>query len=288
MSSLIYDEQKIKEFHERILGYKRNQFDMDFLLLESRPKYLSEEEKKKYNIVPNYVTEVTPILNYDFDTFLNKVRMLDAVSDEVYDFDKNKIPKHCMCIYSNLNHINSLSSLSYLKEYLISLDKKIFDTFEGKETKESISDTIKNTYNIPFSGYYSMFNVVDKQFSDIDIDLYAPFEDYEDFYNEINSKIVNKSDIGTYFSVKDLITLIKTRYGLHLLINEEVMKEYNSLAKTKDGLFDKNKKISYNEFVKVSKDYFNRYFKNINITLSTDPRVPLPGTIQGGAEVKFV
>ena len=98
MSYLIYDESQIKEFYNRVLGYKSTPLDVDFVCLFIK-KELLEKEDGYLSFDNNYKTQKSIINKPDIDYFLTKVKRISIKSDYYFDDNSKKIPTYCMCIY---------------------------------------------------------------------------------------------------------------------------------------------------------------------------------------------
>nr|DAE47680.1 MAG TPA: hypothetical protein [Bacteriophage sp.] len=290
MTTNIWSDSEVIKFYENVICFDKNERDLqacDFFCIAARKKYMTAEQREAINLGDTCMMQKTLIKDYDSVDFLNKLKQVDATLDYLLDRDNKYIPRSCMAVYSNINHVDMFKSMRQFR-YLLAdrayeLSSLMRDCDDFK--KRNLSNQIKSVQNYLLKTFQDPKNGI-KNWFDIDCDI-----DEESDYFEKTSQIdrLNSLKNALEKTLNSTISpyVIKTRGGCHVLINNKSIKEHNSnLAKTYTGKELGEKAMSAPKLLDIVSDFF-KDAKTKEIKINQNAGVPTPGTIQGGFKVRM-
>lgn len=283
MKTLIYDENQVKEFYRRVISsQERTEFDVDFFCIAARKKYMTPEEKESTRMGDTCMMEKTAVKKNDISLFLNKLHRVDAGLDWLTSNNGTLIPRSCMVFYMNINHTDMIYALKSLKMDIAVLEGELLDCLKKKGLLENIGNKVKGLNTMVMKAYQNPANVSNRAWVDIDFDV-SP----ENFsFAEIKEVMTSLK-----FSDESYI-VIQTRGGYHILVNTPWISAYNkeySKAFAEGEKFNKKGILSVDKVISgLKKALDNRGFEAKEIIINKNGMVPIPGTLQGGVEVKLL
>lgn len=283
MKTLIYDEKQIKDFYEKVIAsQERTEFDTDFFCVAARKKYMLEEEKQATRLGDTTLLEKTVIKKEDISMFLNKLHKVDAGLDWVTSNNGTLIPRSCMVFYMNINHTDTIQALKSLKIDMAVLEGELLDCLKKKGTLENIGNKVKGLNTMVMKAYQHPGNASCRTWVDVDFDI-----------SPENFSLAEIEEVMSSLKFKDEgYVVIQTRGGYHILINTPWISSYNkdySKSFPEGVKFDKKGILSVDKVIKkLEKAVTEKGFEAKEIIINKNGMVPIPGTLQGGVEVKLL
>jgi hypothetical protein len=253
MNSIIYDENAIKMFLSLLPELKGD--EVRFVSLSARNKYLTDEEKLKYQLSKTEMFFRKIIRNDDH--FLNTIKKMDAIIPAYKTKSGLQMPKKASVCYFNINPSSTIKAYNmfihnmskFQHELLMaSLNSKCIDTMMTKMKRGDIEylNCIQKSRG-------------SKHFIDIDFDIdkHRDIDILNDF-----TDILFKENVVYY--------IIETHGGFHVLI------KLNTLS----NKFNLYKHIKHFDKIIKSKG-------KGEVIINKNAMIPLPGTYQAGFKVKL-
>jgi hypothetical protein len=276
MYNFIHDEQELKRFHTEIMP-ELKEFEVFFLSLSCRKKYLTTEEREKYHITRAEMFDRKLIRTNDYSRLARSVHKYEVAEGGYMTKNNLPVPQHCMTIYLNINPSNSLKALKEFNGKIVDWQYEITsgnkDAFSKKFNKLDVE--LMNCYQR---------NRGTKHWIDIDFDVPEDFNAPEIMSNFLKSK----ENLVYYW--------IKTKSGYHLLINRNTL-DFNPEDICKEGiselwLYWSNRAVENNALYPIEERGNNVYVGGSAITneiiINKNEMIPLPGTLQGGYPVRVL
>ena len=273
MYKFIHDEKELEKFHHQIMP-ELKEFEVFFLSLSCRKKYLSPEEREKYHITRAEMFDRKLIRTNEYSRLLRSIHKYE-VSEGGYVTKNNlPVPQHCMTIYLNINPSNSLKAL---KEFNGKIVEWQYEITSGN--KEAFGKKF-NKLDVELMNCYQR-NRGTKHWIDIDFDIPKEYNMpwvLKEYMEELNIR---------YF-------WIDTKSGYHLLIDR------NSINFDPRNICKKGLDCLWSYFLKkaeTEKDLYPVKITNTNILtgngsyeiiINKNEMIPLPGTFQGGYPVRVL
>lgn len=300
--SFIYDEEEVKFFFDNILP-DLAPTEVYFLSLSARNKYLTQEEREKYDLGRTEMFSKTIVRERDWFKFLRKIRRMECHKDGYLTRTGYSIPEKCIICYVNINPSNILTALHNFKIILGEYEMELASLLlSNRRDTANIVKRLKGLDN----NYYSCLqnNRGTKYWIDIDIDTK-------------DGALYNKKSVLDFLESKKLKNYwwIDTKSGYHLLIKrseltfnpEEIVcflyKELHSyydaeirnsliLESHKDTFFIEkihNTILSSLEIpLKTPSPELRKKLYGYEIIINKNEMIPLPGTYQGGHKVTIL
>lgn len=223
--------------------------EVHFVSMSARNKYLTPEERVSYDLGRSEMMGREIVKS---DEFFHYLRTLRSYEHPWYGRGGHELPSKCLICYAN---INNSSAKSALKEFYSKSNELLFNLGNDKEAAENLRgmDTIlMNCYQRARGT---------RAYVDIDID--APDEQFSLYAMTKLRRELTARGVQVY--------VIHTHSGYHVLLNRKTLSfNYNTvvdeLQQEALGLFDEKAEVVRN----------------------SNDMVPIPGTLQGGFEVRFV
>lgn len=292
MASLIYDEAQVIEFYKEILGKpKMDPFDADFFCVAARKKYMTQEEKEKTRLGDTTLLEKTPLREYNEEIFLHKLQKVDSCLDYLYSHSGANIPRSCMVFYMNVNHTNMINALKNLKIDIATMEGELYDVFMKKGSQENIGNKLKRLDNLTLKAYQDPKNVSKRFWIDIDMDISTDLISGDEVKKALDEGLAKKEVPD--FKIRYPYSIIQTRGGYHILVNTDMISLHNNAwadyVKTHNGHNFKERIRSIKDFLDALENLVkSKGLEAKEIKINQNAMVPIPGTLQGGFEVKML
>lgn len=245
---LVYDEVQVERFFNLLPVLEKNELYTTCIF--ARKKYLTEQQKQdvKLNVKDSAIDRIFVTSTWDFTMFLNRLRKYEVAQGCYLDRNNNGIPDNCLSLYSD---VNPRCGVKALGKFMHEVTEDFFRMDPDKHYSNVIS-RLKSKVQ----GCASR-----KIFADIDIDT----KDHT-VLREVMSFVKEQH----YYCAET----IETRGGYHMLIDME-----------RTGKIDPRWYPNLQKYLKLLNTNLGR---GEVIEFKTDTMAPIPGTIQGGFEVKFI
>ena len=286
--TLIYDLNQVKKFYKEVLGTERGPFDVDFFCVAARKKYMTPEERQLTQLGDTCMMEKTPVREYDENIFIHKLQKVDSCLDHLYSHNGTNIPRSCMVLYMNVNHTSMIEALKGLKIDLALFESELYDIFTKNGLREGVGNKIKRLDNLTLKAYQNPKNISKRTWVDIDIDVEGLNQ------TSINATLDNmiRSKVHPLLVITEKpYIIIGTHGGYHILVNTQWISGHNRAWAKYAKDTDMNLKsgiLFVEDFTKSLKALMIE--KNLDakeIKVNQNAMVPIPGTLQGGKEVRI-
>lgn len=244
---LIYDIEELKTFYERIM-LPLDLYEVNFLSLSCRNKYLTDEERKEYALGRTEMIGRIIIKEHDFNKFYKIIKEYEVLLDtSLVTKNGNLLPPKAVCVYININPSNTIRALNMFQHQINDYYLEISRTQDKKGLSNRLNKCDKHlmTCYQKARGY--------KHWLDIDIDLQNGKDNYnkEVLFTSFDVLLENKIEFVT----------LETKSGYHVLIKRKSLKDnkynpYDYIKVLKENIIDwKEIDINKNEMVCVSGTY---------------------------------
>jgi hypothetical protein len=258
MYQFIYSLEELKYFYDNILP-PLAPTEVYFVSLSGRNKYLTEKEKREFQLGRTEMFCKTIIRKQEWDRFLRTIRKFE-VNDGGYTTKNNfNIPQKCITCYININPSETLQSLKHfnniVNEYM---DELAHIALDNRKNSNNISERLNKLDNNLMTCYQQSRGI--KHWIDIDMDVPKIF----DFNNyKILEEYLNSKKIFTFH-------LLNTKSGYHLLIKKSELK------------------MNPEEICNMIINNFDFNNEKIEVIINKNEMIPIPGTLQGDYPVKIL
>lgn len=277
MYKFVYDEKELKKFYDTIVP-KLEDFEVLFLSLSCRKKYLSEEERAKYHITRAEMFDRKLVRKNEWERFSRTIRKYEVNEGGYLTKNNISVPPKCMVIYFNINPSNSLKAL---KEFNSKLVDWQYELLNGN--KESFKDKF-NKLDVELMNCYQR-NRGRKIWMDIDFDVPKEFN-----APEIMKDYLRSTNLRFYW--------VDTKSGNHLLIDRSTL-DFNPNDICHYGLRKlweywqskaESGEVSYpiKQVLASNKIIVGNYAHVNEIIVNKNEMIPCPGTLQGGYPVRIL
>lgn len=259
--SIIYDEEELHYFYDNIVQ-KLNTAEVMFVSLSARNKYLTKEEREKYELGRTEMFAKTLVKKDGFLEFIKKLRRFECNKDGYLTKNGQHIPEEALSCYFNINPSNTILALSSFKNYIVEIEKHAtLELFRGIKLDDFIVNAYSNLDNTFLS--FVQRSRAKKHWIDIDMDIDKGFEPYK---NEIIISNLREWNVEYHF--------IDTKSGYHLLLKKDTVKMNPAYIISAITLEYKNSK-----FYKGGAP---------EIMINKNEMIPLPGTYQAKHKVRMI
>lgn len=286
MKTLIYDENQVRQFYRVVIcGTPHDIFDVDFFCVAARKKYMTQEEKEATRLGDTCMMEKTPLHEVSEDIFIHKLQKVDACLDHLYSHNGTNIPRSCMVLYMNVNHTSMIDAIKDLKSEISLIENELYDVFMKNGLREGVANKLKRLDTVTLKTYQNPKNVSSKNWIDIDMDL----DTEKVSVSEIRTKLY---DMLTYFPYEGVIqylpfVIIQTHGGYHVLVSTRFISERNRLYASNNKM-NKGMVLSVNTYmIAIQKLLEDKHVDAKEVKINQNAMVPIPGTLQGGKEVRI-
>lgn len=258
MYQIIYDENELKRFYDNVMPRLIDD-EVYFVSLSARNKYLTEEERKRLALGRTEMFAKTIVRSDSFARLLRTIRKYETNEGSYLTKNGSYIPPKSIICYFN---INPSSTLKAYKEFNATMNEYMYElahnSLENRNT-ENIISRIKRMDDLMMICYQK--NRGRKVYLDVDFDINkGDFHLVEYFCERMKQNNVK------YF-------VVDTKSGYHVLLDRSTIK-FN--------------------FTEVITDVESKAFciygerEKYEIVLNKNAMIPLPGTLQGGHEVRVL
>lgn len=244
---LVHSEDEVRRFY-RMLGRLKDE-EAYFLSMSARNKYLTEEERKEYELGRTEMFARKLVKDDTESRFMRTVRSFEVAHGGYLSRGDVPLPTKCLVVYAN---INPVSGRKALQEFYAKTTQLLFDLSTSPEAERKLSrlDTeLMNCYQRA-KGTKSL----------VDVDFDVPDEGFdlvERFVAEMRERGVE-------------IEVVRTRSGYHVLLRKETLK------------------FNYPAVVQGLHTEAVDRFGHAEVMVNKNDMVPLPGTMQADHPVHFV
>ena len=256
---IINDKEEMRKFYERVM-LPLDLYEVNFVSLSARNKYLTEEERKYYHITRAEMFARRLIRNHDFNKFYAKIAQFETETSGAWTTKSGMdIPNKALVCYVNINPSHSIKALKLFNDIINEQYMHEMCNVNGRE-KRAISDTF-NKCDVTLMNCFQKSRGT-KHWIDIDVDLNNKSEIQITSLNVCFKWLCDK---GINFLV------ISTKSGYHILIKKSSLKE---------------QEFNPYDFVEILKSILVNFYKEICI--NKNEMVPVPGTFHAQYPVKIV
>ena len=289
MSQIVNPDQ-VREFYDKVLAGDWGPFETGFFCIAARKKYMSQEEREATRLGDTCMMEKTILKQDDFQEFWLKLQKVDAGLSFHSSNNGALIPPHCMVFYINVNKTDMINAIKDFKSDLLDMENELWDVLIKRGSQEGIGAKIRGINNKLLKAYQNPKNNV-KGWLDIDMDLgkEAKESEYLKSFEQVLPSVLKTAHFepGTYH-------IIRTQGGYHILIKASWIKTFNAeyastCAKQKISI-NKDTFIDPMKVITKVKETYQFWFDTEpeEIKLNQNAMVPIPGTLQGGKEVRML
>lgn len=268
MLDLIFNTAEINKFYSKIYEpLKLN--EVHFISLAARNKYLTDEERSEIQLGGTQMIFKTVLRSYDMDKFRLKICQISDSAKYYRSLNDKAIPIYCFVFYANINPSDTLKATKSFKQILDEYDEEVVRVSMSDKRDNSKFENIMRRYNNLYNTLLSCYQKYPSRKLWVDLDIDLLFPEHLKFIREgkIKTSICKKYNVS-----EEDVYQIDTRGGVHVLLRTSSMsKEFNPLE--------------VKSFLKASLDFSETPYKEVEI--NGNAMVPIPGTLQGGAEVKM-
>ena len=260
---IIHDSQMIIEFKDRVLGASSIKEGMTefFASLSLRKKYLTPEEREKYNIgnAEMFNREI-----FEYEDLLHTIEKMELPQGGYYFSRPNNVEKktvlprtpHLLTVYACLHPVDRMMAWTHT---MAEMNDSVHKTMKGEMVQPK--DPLKVYKTIA----QQTTQLSKKTFADIDVDI--PEVDYSK-KTEIAKRIVERIERKNKERVKQDVPVsgffVDTTSGFHLLLFKDSLKcDYMSESRS----------TMYTDF-----DYAGNM--TVEVQKNKNEMIPLPGTYQ--------
>lgn len=257
---IIHDEKEVKWFFDNVMPPLK-ETEVYFISLSARNKYLTDEERKFYDLGRTEMFEETIIRKKEWGNFIKHLRRFECDNRGYTTKNNIPIPAKSIVCYFNINPSDSFKALSgfqdIIQEYYTEMGVLLS---EPNRKTENFFNRLNKIDNNLMTMYQQATGT--KHYMDIDFD----FEKGKDqSIIEPVSGFLEENSLNRYF-------WLDTKSGYHLLLDRTQIK------------FNPNKIIEF-----CFKQVAEANKKNVKeIVINKNEMIPLPGTLQGLYPVKVL
>jgi|GEM_PF-2215419 len=265
--TLIKDKKEFEKFVNLLPDLKND--EVYFVSLSARNKYLTDKEREKYGLGRTEMFARTIVKRKeDWEFSMNKL-----ATNLLYKTTKTgmKIPEKALVVYANINPSSMIKAYSMFRADM---------NRELEQVTQSAIKGNKTNFDHFIKAERKLLNCVQKSrsykyFIDIDFDIKDP-EILNMFLGTIRDGVLNFFKDLVKF--KEMINVIKTHGGFHLLIKRDLMDTINLVLKD----------LGYNFNDLVNGAHKKAKEENGEVVFNKNAMVPVCGTLQAGTLVKFM
>ena len=261
---LIYSEEEIRMFFEKILPERWEDHETAFISIAARKKYLPDNVMTDLGRRPQMLDR-NIIKEQDFLTYLAGLYRFTSRNGYL-DNNMRPIPDEAKVFYANIHLSDPIAAYEEIKEKMAGIDREIIS--HAAMGHNDISHAIGSIKNMAGLWYTAIQNTCSRKlWIDYDIDLIDP-----GIREHAAKRMLAEIDSFAEVIIKKHTVL--TRGGFHIL-----------MASAKNGTaFSKD--FNPELLLKHLEDKFGNESKEI--VVNHNGMIPLPGTMQGGFPVRFL
>ena len=250
MKSLIQNQEQFEKFKSILPALERD--EIYFVSLSARNKYLTEEERKLFELGKTEMFSRQTA--YDKDGIDYAIKKLEASLEYKKTRNGQDFPDKSLVCYFNINPSSTIKAFNKFKSEM------------NAQFEQAYRATI-NYFNYDFRVFHrierNLLNAIQKSpgrkyYIDIDFDVKD-----DDAIKEFSS-LLKSVDVSHY--------IIKTKSGFHCLIVKHTI----------------NNSVNNNIFKKIKELHLTAQKYGGEVKINSNSMVPFPGTLQGGHLVEIV
>lgn len=299
MYHFIGDVKELKWCFDHMLFNLSEEYYLNYLLLiASRNKKLSEEDREKYqitstnNICRKEIIGATGKDNvWNFDIFLERLRKLECNKLGMLTPTGLSYPESTLVLLLQFNPTNELKVIQEALNFAQEAQSDIINATvknKDKDLKENYQNLLKFSSKFKSLHAEGSSGTVEKHFIALDFDIRKDLIDNEDAVADAERTIwIASSNLlgkGNYF-------IIRTMGGFHVLVKRECLSTFSA------KLRELSEEDLYNNFygaINPIVAYENNIKENYGYTFSDEEiiknqsLIPLPGCYQYGSFIPYV
>lgn len=257
MNKILGDIGELQKFYDLAIPDLKP-FEVFFLSLSARNKYLTEEERKDFGLGRTEMYARTILRERSFDKLVAKLRRFET-NNGAYLTKKGKdIPDQANVVYWNINPSSTIKALKEFNSQVNEFQSEIIHIASQGGDFNNLSHRMNKLDQLLMNCYQRNQN---KTYW-IDIDFDIP----KDRYDLVEKLLEDFRLNGVHYLVID------TKSGYHIMIDRQTL-NYNF-----------NESIS--DCNDLAEDTVEDYHNNYEIVVNKNNMIPLPGTYQAGHIVK--
>jgi hypothetical protein len=256
MYKIIYDEEELKKFFDILPPLKST--EVFFVSLSARNKYLTKELQTYYGLGRTEMFEKRIIRYRDWERLLRTLRKFETAAGSYLTKKGLNIPDRCITCYININPSDTLKAYKEFNQTMTEYMYELAHCATDNRDLDNISKRINKMDNLLMTCYQK--NRGTKHFIDIDFDIPKSNEIFWEFISHFTYHL---DDNNVKYHVID------THSGYHVLLERDTVK------------------FNFTELINpLNKKAKNLY--NSEVVLNKNEMIPIPGTLQGNYEVRFI
>jgi len=244
---LVHSEDEVRKFHD-LLGELLPE-EAYFLSMSARNKYLTEEERRHYELGRTEMFGRKLVKQDSFEVFMRTVRTFEVAYGGYLSRGGVQLPEKCLVMYAN---INPVSGRKALQEFYSKTTQLLFDLSTSKDAERklaSLDTELLNCYQRAKGTKHL-----------IDIDFDVPEEGFDLVERFVAS--MHEHEVTTH--------VLKTRSGYHVLLVRDTIH------------------FNYVEVTSVLDAEAVERFGHAEVVVNKNGMVPLAGIYQAGFPVHFI
>ena len=282
MYQFIYDIDELKFFYDNILPPLETT-EVYFISLSARNKYLTEEERIKYELGRTEMFCKEIVRKREWERFLRIIRKFECNEGGYTTKNNSNIPQKCITCYININPSETLQSLKHFNNIVSEYMDELAHIAFQKKGNNNIAERLNKLDNNLMTCYQQSRGV--RHWIDIDIDIPKDIKIGND--NKINKFLID-NNIKNYW-------WIDTKFGYHLLIKKKELKfDPNNII---IFMYDRIRDILlWNEenridAITITQEIYNKCelkAHDYEIIVNKNEMIPVPGLLQGEYLVRIL
>ena len=288
--SNIWSEDEALRFYNGIVGERpAEESETDFICLAARKKYMTDGQRAECSLGDTCMMGKTILKEHDEAKFLSVLHRLDAQLDWFTDLRGNMIPRSCFAFYMNINHTLVPKAVADFKKELAEYDMEIACALANHGKSGPATVKMKNVENRLKKAFQNPSNQTDG-WIDIDMDIEKTGGDEGTKIRALVAGLEQADLDGNAIEcLMRGIRVIETRGGYHVLVGRTALKSVNStLAKSLPASKIKDHVLTADRIARELEAHYTQHGVAVKeIGINQNRMVPVPGTMQGGFEVRL-
>lgn len=279
MYNFIKDYDELRFFYDNIMPPLKD-FEVYFMSLSARNKYLTSEEQKSLNLGRTEMFARKICRKKEWNRFIRNLKCFETVEGSYTTKNNSNIPEKCITLYWNLNPSNSLKAY---REYQKIVTDYLFEVIDKKNKDNDNTENISyrmNKLDILLMNCYQK-NKGTKWWIDLDFDINKKDKNIilDPFLNDLN-----KLEVFYY--------VIETHSGYHIILRKDTvnfnLKAYTQSYTKRYYCYLTDQDYTENGFALINMTKTLHEEFGYEIIINHNLMIPIPGTSQGGHLVKVL
>lgn len=261
MYKIIHDEEQVRRFYRECLP-RLKPTEVYFLSMSARNKYLTDDERKKYDLGRTEMYAKSIIRHDSEDEFVKHIRRLECDERGYTTRTGEAIPQKCMVCYANIDPSSTTKALQAFMKLIGEYQTEAIAIATGGSNGENFIRRLNKIDNNLLTCYQQAH--AKGLYLDIDIDLVTK-NNTVNMFTELGIDSVMLD-----YSITDY-KIVSTKSGFHVLV------------RYKDINFDPVKLVTSLENQLDMREVLYK-----EVAINKNRMIPVPGTWQAEYPVYFV